>query len=586
MLSGLFKSRQSIDVGGPIGSMADAKSDAPMANPDYTAAYLAKRLSKNPDLGPQIDKKIDRYRPDDVEGEDLQFDHAEKTAFLLNSTKDYEAEAEECLKKEFKDWLTGMHQDNAEPEVYDNAAGGMVRRDMRGKPLNGWHPTWWGTKQLTHLPGVREYLREDYSSQDKHSFDMNMLAQFGPSNLEEAWAYFKYWVKRRPVGPWKCLTGTRYDPPFERSGPFSMAPAQMDDRGTMPEISMREGENPSLVDRALMKANVEALRRSQKALTKRTREVSAAFAIEKGLANREKARQEQDEDPFQSRFIQSLTATSTPYMNMTTGRHTNVLDEQKRIYLDELKREAVGAEVIWRAMMKDRRDMTREQYNRQVIYTGPSEETAWYDKFAEELKAADIDDADRKEITEMLKQKYKWETASRMTFSDHYLNDKIIRQSSEEYLQEAKRAQSAAKAAAAKQAQDAKQAQLLAEQQAQQQQKAREKAEKEKEFEALVTASLAKRLAELRPEQQAALRRLMADTGEPPSNEILTPGTPVRVNLGERRRRRLARIEELNEDAESSAPTPVRPRATTASSSAAGSSLDPLVLPETATLPT
>ena len=66
MLSGLFKSRQSIDVGGPIGSMADAKSDAPMANPDYTAAYLAKRLTKNADkIGPELDKAIDRYRPGD-----------------------------------------------------------------------------------------------------------------------------------------------------------------------------------------------------------------------------------------------------------------------------------------------------------------------------------------------------------------------------------------------------------------------------------------------------------------------------------------------------------------------------------------
>ena len=121
MLSGLFKSRQSIDVGGPIGSMADAKSDAPMANPDYTAAYLAKRLSKNVDkIGPELDKEIDRYRPGDFnDGTQLEFDQAEKTAFLLNSVKDYEAEAEECLKKEFKDWLSGRHQDNANPQKYE-----------------------------------------------------------------------------------------------------------------------------------------------------------------------------------------------------------------------------------------------------------------------------------------------------------------------------------------------------------------------------------------------------------------------------------------------------------------------------------
>ena len=573
MLSGLFKSRQSIDVGGPIGSMADAKSDAPMANPDYTAAYLAKRLSKNPDLGPQIDKKIDRYRPDELIPE-LQFDHAEKTAFLLNSTKDYEAEAEECLKKEFKDWLTGMHQDNAEPEVYDNGAGGMVRRDMRGEPLNGWHPTWWGTKQLTHLPGVREYLREDYSSQDKHSFDMNMLAQFGPSNLEEAWAYFKYWVKRRPVGPWKCLTGTRYDEPFERSGPFSMAPAQMDERGTMPEISMREGENPSLVDKALMRANLKALRKSQAALMKSAKETTDAFTKAKAEADLEKFRAERNADPFQSRFIQSITSgIGTHYMNLTFAEHKDILDEQERNYKAELMKAPVGADVTWRAMMKDRRPMTREQYNRQVIWTGPSEETDWYDKFAEELKAADIDDADRNEITEMLKQKYQFEKFNIMTFSDHYLNDKIIRESSEFELTGAKQRQRARARRAAQDAQDAENARLLAEQQAKQKQEALEKAQKQKELDARVDAALAKRLAELSPEQQAALQKLLADTGEPPSNEILTPGTPVRVNLDGRRGRRLARVEEVTEDegsvSASDAPTPVRPRATASSSSAA-----------------
>lgn len=50
--------------------------------------------------------------------------------------------------------------------------------------------------------------------------------------------------------------------------------------------------------------------------------------------------------------------------------------------------------------------MTREEYNRQVIWTGDSDETMWYDNFVERvLKPADIADFDRVEITEMLKQK-------------------------------------------------------------------------------------------------------------------------------------------------------------------------------------
>ena len=62
MLSGLFKNRQSINVGGPIGSMKDAKSQR-LANLDYEAAYLAKRLTEDPDsVASGLDVNIDRYK--------------------------------------------------------------------------------------------------------------------------------------------------------------------------------------------------------------------------------------------------------------------------------------------------------------------------------------------------------------------------------------------------------------------------------------------------------------------------------------------------------------------------------------------
>ena len=257
MLTGLFKGRQSIEVGGPIGSMKDAKSKS-LANPDYKAAYLLKRLTGyEPDPHPGLDMTIDRYRPEDRRP---WMDQAEKTAYLMNAVKGYEAEAEESLKLEFKDWLRGEHSDNNDPQPYDNQHGGLKRRDTRGEQLNEWYPTWWGKKQLTHLPGVREYLRKDHVSVDKASFDMN---------LEEAWAYFKYWVKRRPVGPWIRLNApdasANASTPFERSGPISMAPAdavlniERNARGgikkvQMPELLRREAGNTSLLDRALVQA--------------------------------------------------------------------------------------------------------------------------------------------------------------------------------------------------------------------------------------------------------------------------------------------------------------------------------------------
>ena len=189
MLS-LLTPRQSDKVGGPIGSLREAKTVASYPN-------LAKRL------GAQNPRAVltDRY---DTTRAGLN-GIVNELVYKQNAVKGYEAEAEECLKKEFKDWLESKHMDNLVPHTHDNAAGGGVRRDMHGQVVNNWVPTWWGPNQLTYLPGVREYLREQAIRADKNSLDLNVLAHLGPQNLDEAWAYFKHWVKGRPVGPEECL---------------------------------------------------------------------------------------------------------------------------------------------------------------------------------------------------------------------------------------------------------------------------------------------------------------------------------------------------------------------------------------------
>jgi hypothetical protein len=146
--------------------------------------------------------------------------------YLQNATKGYEAEAEECLKKEFKDWLSGVHEDNYNPKAYDNTKGGAIRRDMHGERMETWTPTWWGPHQLTYLPGVREYLREQAIVADQNSLDLNKLAHLGPQNVEEAWAYFKHWVKARPVGPEECLNKSPV-PPNNVNLPFRAGPRHM-----------------------------------------------------------------------------------------------------------------------------------------------------------------------------------------------------------------------------------------------------------------------------------------------------------------------------------------------------------------------
>ena len=216
MLS-LLTPQQSEKVGGPIGSLREAKTVA--SYPNYDAAYLAKRLgAANPTA-----LQYNRY---DTTGQFNAVQRNKELVYLQNATKGYEAEAEECLKREFKDLLEGKHDDNLNPHRHINTAGGAVRRDMNGKQVDNWVPTWWGPNQLTYLPGVREYLREQAIRADKNSLDLNVLAHLGPQNLEEAWAYFKHWVKGRPIGPEDCLNPSTLNPDNtdlpNRAGPIHM----------------------------------------------------------------------------------------------------------------------------------------------------------------------------------------------------------------------------------------------------------------------------------------------------------------------------------------------------------------------------
>ena len=167
--------------------------------PDYNAEYLKKKLNGQ--------KR--RFGPDDL-------DDIEKQVYLQQSVKGYEAEAEACLKEEFKQWLQGTHEANVADEmgngyyVNNDGLGGPKRRHVydgvvsaemadNGAQGTGWRATRWGTKQLTHLDGVRDFLRAGRIQQDNAERDMNLLAERGPQDLNEAWMYFKHWVKKRPV---------------------------------------------------------------------------------------------------------------------------------------------------------------------------------------------------------------------------------------------------------------------------------------------------------------------------------------------------------------------------------------------------
>ena len=115
-------------------------------------------------------------------------------------------EAEADLVHGFRAWLQGTHDENRKNrnEKYRNEPDGRPhRRKMDGTCYDDvrtdWQSTPWGDAQLTHLPGVREWLRENAIATDKADLEMQILAEYGPHDLESAWQYYKHWVLKRPI---------------------------------------------------------------------------------------------------------------------------------------------------------------------------------------------------------------------------------------------------------------------------------------------------------------------------------------------------------------------------------------------------
>ena len=183
-------------AGGSIGTKQEAGKT--QSWPRYEAEYLKRAIQS------------ERYKYD-TEG----LSDAEKSVYLDKIVANYKEEADECLKAEFEQWLQGQHEanDTSKEQVYENADGKPVRRwlfrsaestdaeghSKVGQARAGWKHTPWGRASLLHLPGVREYLRKQKEESHDKDMQMQLLAEFGPQNLEQAFQYFKHWVKGRPL---------------------------------------------------------------------------------------------------------------------------------------------------------------------------------------------------------------------------------------------------------------------------------------------------------------------------------------------------------------------------------------------------
>ena len=176
------------ELGGDRGT---PKDNARGTWPKYEAEYLRKRL----DLGERRNR-----------GTKYDYSRVPNTArdtYLQHVTSNVKEESEAMLKKEFNLWLEGKHKANRTGGVlYENGEGKVPRlhtfEGRVGTPKGDWRHTPWGRKSLCHLSGVREYLYEQHKHANNAHLYMNLLAEYGPQDLEQAWLYFKHFVKGKP----------------------------------------------------------------------------------------------------------------------------------------------------------------------------------------------------------------------------------------------------------------------------------------------------------------------------------------------------------------------------------------------------
>jgi len=174
---------------GARGSNVSERATNVSSYPTYNMEYLSNALGAG--------RSGTKYNvPENLVGMDA-------LVYTQKATTGFRREAKQALHNEFSLWLQRQHNDNNEMAEYDNSRKGVVERRhfMDGKvgAKDKWKPTWWGKLQLTHLPGVRQYLIDSKISAERETMDLNQLAEFGPQNLEDAWAYFKTWVKGMPI---------------------------------------------------------------------------------------------------------------------------------------------------------------------------------------------------------------------------------------------------------------------------------------------------------------------------------------------------------------------------------------------------
>ena len=123
-----------------------------------------------------------------------------KAISVKMEAKDLSQRINEEFIQDFIKWLTGR-------SVYNSSKYFEIIQDEFGKPVSKEVTLGcpWGNKPLTHLPGVSEFLDQGIDRRSKVIDYIAKLKMHGPRNLDEAYMYYKYILRKVAVDDDTCF---------------------------------------------------------------------------------------------------------------------------------------------------------------------------------------------------------------------------------------------------------------------------------------------------------------------------------------------------------------------------------------------
>lgn len=149
-----------------------------------------------------------------------------KNFMVKMEAKDMSQRINEEFIQDFIKWLTGR-------SVYNSSKYFEIVQDEFGKPLSKEVTMGcpWGNKPLTHLPGVSEFLDQGIDRRSKVIDYIAKLKMHGPRNLDEAYMYYKYILRKVAVDDDTCFEMQEladFDYPVDPKTGETVGPASTD----------------------------------------------------------------------------------------------------------------------------------------------------------------------------------------------------------------------------------------------------------------------------------------------------------------------------------------------------------------------